>query len=127
MRRLLITVFVLMSASAPALAQFGVISPASHEPVKFSIQDDDPAHFTINLKKIANLGVNQDAKTYALYNTATVPDRCGNFLKSSMDYQKPDKYHRIFDLRKKPEVLAALNQYGCVIIPNKPRLPPAKS
>ena len=129
MSRILMGICALTLLSTPALAasKISVVSPSNHEPVKFSVQNADPAHFTINLKKAANLGVNQEAKTYALYNTASVPDRCGNFLKSSMSYQKPDKYHRIFDLSKKPEVLTALNQYGCVVIPNKPSLPPAKS
>ena len=111
----------LLCSPAFAAGKISTVSPANHEPVKFSVQNADPSHFTINLKKVANLSVNQDTKTYALYKTAALPDRCGNFLKSDMDYQKPDKYHRIFDLSQKPEVLKALDKYGCVVIPNKPK------
>lgn len=112
----------------PANAQGLKATPSSaHQPVKVEVQNRDPANFTINLKKIANLGVDQKARTFALYTTSSVPDRCGDFRKLDIDYKKPDKYHRVFNLSGNPEVLKALDQYGCVVIPNKPKLPPAKS
>lgn len=111
----------LMCSPALAAGKFSTVSPANHEPVKFEVQNDNPARYTINLKKAANLGVNQDASTYAMYRTSTLPSRCGNFLKTDLNYEKPDKYHRVFNLTNNPEVLTAIDKYGCVIIPNKPK------
>jgi hypothetical protein len=117
---------LLVSLALPAHAgSFAVTSSAAHQPVKAEVTNPDPKNFTINLKKLANLSVNQDAKTYALYTTASVPGTCADFRKDDIDYKKPDKYHRIFDLSKKPEVVEALHEYGCVVVPNKPKLPPA--
>ena len=106
----------------PVVAFAYTLSPSKgHEPVNAQVLDATPAHFTINLKKMANLGVNQKADTFALYTTAQVPSQCGDFSKTDIDYQKPEKYKRVFDLSQKPEVLSALNEHACVIIPNKPK------
>jgi len=98
------------------------LSPSEgHEAVNAQVLDATPAHFTINLKKLANLGVDQKASTFALYTTSRVPQQCGDFSKVDIDYLKPEKYERVFDLSQKPEVLKALNEHACVIIPNKPK------
>lgn len=102
-------------------------SPSRHQPIKAEVIDPNPSHYTINLKKLANMNVNQEAPTYAMYVTSSVPKTCADFSKIDIDYQKPDKYHRVFNLSDHEDVVNALNAYGCVIIPNKPKHPPAKS
>lgn len=117
---------MLICAASPALA-ITLDSPSKHQPIKAEVIDSNPSHYTINVKKVANLNVNKEAPTYAMYVTSSVPKACADFSKINIDYQKPDKYHRIFDLSDHKDVVNAINDYGCVIIPNKPTLPPAKS
>lgn len=112
---------------AQAASPIPTTPTANHQPIKAKVVDSTPAHFTVNLKTLANLGVNEEAKTFAIYTSAKAPASCGDFSTIDLDYQKPDKYTRVFDLSKQPGVLEALNQYQCVVIPNKPKLPPAKS
>lgn len=125
MKRAIFTLLVLC-ASAPAFA-LTLDSPKRHQPIKAEVVDSSPSHYTINVKKAANLGVNQEAPTYAMYVTSSVPKTCADFSKINLNYQKPDKYHRIFDLSDHKDVVNAINDYGCVIIPNKPKHPPARS
>ena len=117
----------LLLASPAMAANFDVAPSSGHQPIKAQIVNPNPSHFEINLKKAANMGADQKAKTFAMYTTSAVPAQCGDFTAETISYQKPDKYHRVFNLTEKPEVLSALKEYGCVIITNKPALPPAKS
>jgi len=50
------------------------------------------------------MGADQKAKTFAMYTTSSIPARCGDFTAENISYQKPDKYHRVFNLTEKPEV-----------------------
>ena len=126
MKKLMLITCLFIATPAMA-ANFAVAPSSGNQPVKAQVVDSNPAHFEINLKKAANMGVNQKAPTFAMYTTDEVPGQCGDFTKDSIAYQKPDKYHRVFNLTQKPEVLSALKQYGCVIIKNKPTLPSARS
>lgn len=117
----------LIAFGAEAKTPFAVSPAQGHQPVKVKVTNQNPDKFTISLKSFANLGVNKKAKTYVMYNTSSVPEKCGDFSKLDVNYKKPDKFTRIFDLSDKKEVIQAMNEYGCIIIPNKPKLPPAKS
>jgi len=122
-----IAALLALTLAIPAhAASIKTVSSTAHQPVKVEVQNDDPSNFTINLKKVANMGVDQKAKTFAMYTGASVPKTCGDFRKVDIDYKKPDKYHRVFNLAEQPEVIKALDKYGCVVIPNKPKLAPAK-
>lgn len=101
-------------------ATAGTISPEGHEAVKANIINSDPKTFTINVKKFANMSVNEEAPTFAVYTKGSLPSQCGDFSKMAIQYTKPEKYHRQFDLSKNTEVLDAINQYGCVVIRNIP-------
>lgn len=127
MKYLLTLAAVTLLAVPVHAASVRTIESRGHQPVKVEVQNEDPKNFTINLGKMANLGVNKKAPTYVMYTTSTLPNQCGDFRGQDIDYRKPDRFHRIFDLSKKPEVIQALKDYGCVVIPNKPKLPPAKS
>lgn len=128
MKTALLMASMTMALSAPALAaDFNVAPSSGHQPIKAQVTNPAPENFEINLKKAANLGADQKAPTFAMYTTGSVPDRCGDFRNETISYKKPDKYHRVFNLSDKPEVLAALDEYGCVIIKNKPSLPPSGS
>mgnify|MGYP003386175208 FL=1 len=124
---LILSAALLLSGPALAASKIKTIDSSGHQPIKAEVQNDDPSNFTINVGKMANMNVNKKSPTYVMYTGASLPKQCGDFRKEDIDYQKPDKFHRIFDLSKKPEVIQALKDYGCVVIPNKPKLPPAKS
>ena len=95
-------------------------SPENHEAVKASVVDSDPANYTINVKSLSNLGVDEEAPTFAVYISGSKPDTCGDFSATPLTYQKPEKYLRQFDLSKNPEIVTAINEYKCVVVPNKP-------
>ncbi len=94
------------------------ISPRGHQAIKAKIVSNDPKRFTINVKSLRNLGVNEDALTFALYVSQRLPPQCGNFLHLSLKYDKPKKYQRVFDLSKNNDVLRAINTHKCIVIKN---------
>ncbi len=96
------------------------ISPKGHQPIKAKVINADPAYFTINVKSIANLGVNENAPTFAVYISSILPNQCGNFLNLRLKYTKPEKHKRVFNLSKHENVLKAINTYKCVVIKNIP-------
>lgn len=97
-----------------------VISPQGHQPIKAEIIDPSPSHLTINVKKLANVGVNEEAPTFAVYTGASLPARCGDFTHLEIRYKKPSKYTRVFNLSRNRDVLKAINSYGCVVMKNIP-------
>lgn len=115
---------VLLSVCLPVGEAFGrrvaTVSSDDHEAVKASIVETDPARFTINVKTLANIGVDDDAPTFAVYVTRNLPDVCGDFRKLKLPYAKPSRYTRRFDLSAHPEVITALQSYGCVVMRNIP-------
>lgn len=98
------------------------VSPSQHETIKASVLSDNPSAYKIDVKKMANMGVNEEAPTFAVYITDSVPSTCGDFRDLKLPYKKPSKYEREFNLSEHKEVLSALDQYGCVVMKN---IPPA--
>ncbi len=96
------------------------ISPEGHQAIRASVLNDDPAHYTIDVRKFANIGVNEEAPTFAVYLTNTLPGKCGDFRDLELQYAKPAKYKRVFNLADHEKVLRAINSYGCVVIRNIP-------
>lgn len=108
-------------ADAKSMSRYvRTVSPQNHQPIKASVLDDTPKHYTIDVKKFANLGANQEAPTFAVYVTSTLPARCGDFRNLAIPYKKPGKYKRVFNLSSHPDVLSAINKYGCVVMKNIP-------
>ncbi len=103
--------------------KISTISPSGHQAIKASVLDTNPSAYKINVKKIANMNVNEEAPTFAVYIKGSLPGRCGDFRKLELPYKKPTKYEREFNLSQHKEVLDALNRYGCVVMRN---IPPAK-
>ena len=116
------TLCALALLSGPALAGPNIPTtvPEGHEPIKAKVENTDPAHYTINVRQLANTNADEEAETFALYTRQRLPQTCGDFSNTKITYQKPAKYKRIFNLTDKPEILAAIKQYGCVVIPNVP-------
>lgn len=104
-------------------AGIATVSPKDHETIKATVVNDSPGAFTIDVEKLANLGADQEAPTFALYMTDTLPKTCGDFRQLELPYKKPEKYIRKFDLSAHKDVLAAIDKYGCVVMKN---VPPAK-
>jgi hypothetical protein len=101
-------------------ASYAVISPNGHQEIKASVINDDPSSYKIDVKKLANMGVNEEAPTFAVYTKSSLPSQCGDFRNLELPYKKPTKYEREFNLSGHPEVLNALDSYGCVVMRNIP-------
>jgi len=93
-----------------------VASPMGHEALRADIVNDKTSSFTIDLQQFANIGVSEDAPTYAIYTTSTLPANCGDFTGTDLPYWESSKYKRTFDLRGHRDVIKALDSYGCIIV-----------
>jgi hypothetical protein len=96
------------------------VSPEGYEPLRASIIDPNPARFTIDVRKFANIGVDEDAPSFAIYVKNTLPAKCADFRDVELSYWKPSKYRRIFNLTKEEKLVRAIDGYGCVILRNSP-------
>jgi hypothetical protein len=94
-------------------------SSGSHESVKAEIINSDPAHFTIDVHTMANMGVNEEAPTFALYTSENPPANCPDFSNLDLPYKKPEEHKREFDLSEHEDVLKALEKHHCVVVKNK--------
>lgn len=103
--------------------RFALAPSEGHEPIKASVVDNNPKSFKINVRKFANIGVDEEAPTFVVYVKRSLPTTCGDFRKMKLPYKKPSEYEREFNLSRHKEVLAALDTYGCVVMRN---IPPAK-
>ncbi len=108
------------SSVMTASGNFSVTSPGGHETIKASVLNNDPSAYRINVKKLANMDVNQEAPTFAVYIRSSIPSKCGDFRDLELPYKKPTKYEREFNLSDNPEVLEALKSHGCVVMRNIP-------
>lgn len=97
-----------------------LITPKGHQAIKANVIDFDPATFTINVKKLANIGANEMAPTFAVYTSTRLPKQCADYRHLNVDYKKPSKYKRVFNLSDNRDVIDALRSYGCVVVKNKP-------
>lgn len=91
-------------------------SPVGHEALRADIINDKPSSFTLDVQQFANIGVSEDAESYAVYTNGTLPATCGDFSAEDLTYWQPSKYTRTFDLRGHKDVLKALDEYGCIIV-----------
>ncbi|MCE7887658.1 MAG: hypothetical protein DYH13_09195 [Alphaproteobacteria bacterium PRO2] len=112
------TVYVLARVQKSP-AKSSQTSSASHEAVKAEIINSDPAHFTIDVHTMANLGVNEEAPTFALYTSENPPANCPDFSNLDLPYKKPEEHKRQFDLSEHEDVLKALEKHHCVVVRNK--------
>ena len=96
------------------------VSPEGFEPLRASIINSDPAQFTIDVRKFANIGVDEDAADFAIYTKNTLPTKCGDFRDVELSYWKPSKYRRTFDFSREEKLLRAIEGYGCIIVHNGP-------
>jgi len=104
-------------ADVPDLA---TISPEGHQAIAASVINDDPARYTIDVRKFSNIGVDENAPTFAVYLTNSLPSKCGDFRDLELNYSKPDKYKRVFNLSEQEKVVRAIDEYGCVVMRNIP-------
>jgi len=100
------------------------ISPLEYEAIRAGVTNNDPGNFTIDVRKFANIGANEDAPVFALYFRNTLPKKCGDFRGLDLSYWKSAKYKRSFNLNGHDDVITAMNSYGCIVIDN-PAPPPA--
>lgn len=103
-----------------ATGDISLISPYEHEfqPIRADIVNKTPSRFTIDVENFANIGADEEAHVFALYTESYMPDECGDFRSLELDYKKPSKYERQFNLSQHREVLEAIEIYGCVIVSN---------
>ncbi len=96
------------------------MSPEGFEPLRASVIDPNPSSFTIDVRKFANIGVDEDAPSFALYVKNNLPTKCGDFRDAELSYWKPSKYRRVFDFSREEKLMRALEGYGCIIVRNGP-------
>ncbi len=104
----------------PGGAEIALVSPEEFQPIRADIVNDNPSKFTIDVENLANISADDDAPVFAVYVDSTMPDQCGDFRKLQLNYKKPSKYERQFNLSDHKEVLDAINHYGCVVMRNIP-------
>ena len=109
-----------MIAETGEIPDLPSVSPEGFVPLRASVVDSNPARFTIDVRKFANIGVDEDAPTFALYTKNTLPGKCGDFRDVELSYSKPSKYRRVFNLSGEDKLLRAIDGYGCVILRNGP-------
>lgn len=103
-----------------AAKDIALISPEEFEPIRAEILNDSPKKFTIDVENLANLGADDEAPVFAVYTQSSMPAQCGDFRELELNYKKPEKYKRRFDLSDHPDVLEAINSYGCIVMRNIP-------
>lgn len=95
------------------------MSPEGFEPLRASVIDPNPSSFTIDVRKFANIGVNEDAPDFAIYTTNNLPSKCGDFRDLELRYSKHNKYKLTMNLMGHEKVFRALKGYGCIILHNQ--------
>jgi hypothetical protein len=105
---------------AKTSGDFALVAPDEFEPIRADITSDNPSKFTIDVENLANISADDDAPVFAVYVDSSLPDQCGDFRELKLDYKKPSKYERQFDLSQHEEVLNAIHSYGCVVMRNVP-------
>lgn len=113
------------SIASPAFAQSHAahppVPPQEFQPIRAYVINNNPAHYTINVKSFANITANEDAPAFAVYIVSPMPKLCGDFRYLDLPYIKPSEYERMFDLSRHPDVLKAIQVYGCVVTSNIPQ------
>ncbi len=97
------------------------IPPQGHQSIRATVINEDPAHYTLDVRKFANIGVSEDAPTFAIYTSSSLPAKCGDFRGLTVPQWSPSKYKRSYDLRGQDKVMKALKGYHCVVLRNAPR------
>ncbi len=108
-----------MITQGPDIPGLSSTSPEGHQAIRASVLDQNPSNYTFDVRKFSNIGVDENALTFAVYVTNRLPNKCGDFRDKDLKHWKPQKYERTFDLRDHPEVIEALGLYGCVIVRNQ--------
>lgn len=125
----IVMLVVLCGLAVTARAMIGVkedlpglpsMAPEGNQVLRASVVSKNPAHYTLDIRKFANIGVNQDAPTYAIYTGNSLPVKCADLRGEDVSYWKPSKYKRTFDLRGHEDVIKGIEGYGCVVIRNLP-------
>lgn len=110
----------LTSKAQAATGDITLISPYENDfqPIRADITNKSPSRFTIDVENFANIGADEEAPVFAIYTDSYLPDECGDFRELTLDYRKPSKYERQFNLSRHKDVLEAIDVYGCVVIGN---------
>lgn len=97
-----------------------LVSPEQFQPIRADIVSNTPSKFTIDVEHLANIGADDNAPVFAVYTKSDLPAQCGDFRGLELNYKKPEKYKRVFDLSRHQDVLDAIDSYGCVVMRNIP-------
>lgn len=100
------------------------LPPVGYEGLRAGIVSAEPARFTLDVRKFANIGVDQDAPYFAVYVRSALPTKCGDFRTLEAPHWSPSKYRQAYDLRGQEKAITALRAYGCIILPNPTPPPP---
>ena len=106
------------NAPKPDVPGMLAASPAGIQPLHASILKPAPASFTLNTRKFSNIGMNDKAPELAIFTTASLPRKCGDFRDLDLHASEPVKYERRYDLKGHEDVIEALTAYGCILVRN---------
>lgn len=114
---LTVVLSITLSHTAHA-APFKETSSHEHETVKARIVDPDPHNFTFSVRSLTNILVDDEAPTFAIYISSDTPETCADFSDIKLNYIKPTKYRRVFNLSGHGNILKALEKYQCIVVKN---------
>ena len=114
---LLLTASVFVLAHKPA-APKGSVYTSEFESVRAVVLDATPESFTITVDLPQNIVVDRNADLFAVYTSHDEPDFCADFREETLNYKRPAQFDREFDLSERQDVLDALDEYECVLVPN---------
>lgn len=107
------------TAASETFAHNGHLVPTSNfESVRARVIDDTPSRFTVDLGFIRNLGVDRSAPYIALYDQSSKPSMCADFRHITMRGQKLPGNKRRYNLSGQPDLLQAMHEHRCVVVPN---------
>jgi hypothetical protein len=94
------------------------IAPQEFDAVRADIVNDEGGVIVFNVRKFANIGVDETAPFFAVYTGKSLPAKCGDVRNLDLSYWSPSRYRRAFDVGGAPEFRQALDGYGCAVIRN---------
>lgn len=111
--------FALAASASEGIAHGGHLVPTHNfESVRARVIDDTPSRFTVDLGFIRNLGVDRGAPYIALYDQSSKPSMCADFRHITMRGQNIGGNKRRYNLSGQPELLQAMRDHRCVVVPN---------
>lgn len=113
-----LSLIFLTSSVQPSEADAPLVATADFETVRAKVIDPTPSNFTIDLGFPRNLSVDRNAPYIALFDTRQPPQLCADFRDINLKGETISTTQRRYDLSGQPELLEAMQDYRCIVVPN---------